>query len=512
MATPTDKLADSLEALHALQGRGIVAIRSADLSRTHRQRLLQHGFLQEVIKGWYVPARPDETRGESTAWYASYWHFCATYLEQLKGEAWCLYPEQSIALHVGNWTVPQQLLIRAKKARNNITRLPHGTTLLDAQASLPSPANATQINGVRVYTLPAALVACPADSFKQNAIDLRAALSAIKDASEVLEPLLEGGHSVIAGRLAAAFRNVGRAQIADEIIATMRAAGYDIREKDPFAYEPPQILSPKEQSPYVNRIRLMWHTMREPVIEHFPDAPGMPKQIKRYLKQVEASYINDAYHSLSIEGYRVSPELIQKVRTGNWHPERNSDDQENLNALAARGYWQASQAVQTSIESILKGKNPGTILDNDHRLWYREMFTPGVSAGIYKASDLAGYRNGPVFIRRSMHVPPNREAVRDTMPALFELLSEEEHPAVRTVLGHFIFVYIHPYMDGNGRLGRFLMNAMLASGGYPWTIIPVEQRNDYMAALETASTRQDILPFATFIGKQVSEQMNHDAE
>jgi class 3 adenylate cyclase/tetratricopeptide (TPR) repeat protein len=42
-------------------------------------------------------------------------------------------------------------------------------------------------------------------------------------------------------------------------------------------------------------------------------------------------------------------------------------------------------------------------------------------------------------------------------------------------------------MDGNGRIGRFIMNAMLASGGYPWTIIPVEKRNNYMAALEKAT-------------------------
>jgi len=53
------------------------------------------------------------------------------------------------------------------------------------------------------------------------------------------------------------------------------------------------------------------------------------------------------------------------------------------------------------------------------------------------------------------------------MPAFFDLLREETHPAVRVVLGHFLFVYIHPYMDGNGRIGRFLMNVMLASGRIP---------------------------------------------
>ena len=39
------------------------------------------------------------------------------------------------------------------------------------------------------------------------------------------------------------------------------------------------------------------------------------------------------------------------------------------------------------------------------------------------------------------------------MPAFFELLSAEENAAVRVVLGHFVFVYIHPYMDGNGQDG-----------------------------------------------------------
>lgn len=73
-------------------------------------------------------------------------------------------------------------------------------------------------------------------------------------------------------------------------------------------------------------------------------------------------------------------------------------------------------------------------------------------------------------------MPLNKDAVLDCMPALFNHLREEEDPAVRTVLGHWLFVYIHPYMDGNGRMGRFLMNAMLACDGYPWTVIPVADR------------------------------------
>ena len=104
-----------------------------------------------------------------------------------------------------------------------------------------------------------------------------------------------------------------------------------------------------------------------------------------------------------------------------------------------------------------------------------------------------------------MHVPPRPEAVRELMPAFFELLQTEPEPAVRAVLGHFVFVYIHPYFDGNGRLGRFLMNTMLASGGYPWTVIPLAQRTAYMDALEKASVDQNIVPFARFLNKLVQK-------
>jgi len=505
MAKPSEKLAESLEVLHALQEHGVIAIRSNDLTRTHRERLSQNGFLQEVIKGWYIPARPDETTGESTAWYASFWQFCAAYLQQLKGNDWCLSPEQSLLLHAENWTVPKQLLVRASKARNNVTLLPHDTSLLDVRSTLPDDKDIVEKEGLRLFSLTAALIACTPGTYRQYPTDMRAALSIVRDASEVLDQLLEGGHSTIAGRLAGAFRNIGRDQFADDIINTMRAAGYKVREEDPFKTKSPIILPSREQSPYVNRIRLMWQVMREQVIERFPEAPRLPKDTESYLKHVEDVYVTDAYHSLSIEGYRLSPELIERVRSGNWDPDINETDIEHRNALAARGYWQAYQTVRESIKKVLHGDSPGEVVDDDHRTWYREMFAPGVTAGILRTADLAGYRNGPVYIRRSMHAPPSREAVVDAMPALFDLLREESEPGVRVVLGHFVFVYIHPYMDGNGRMGRFLMNVMLAGGGYPWTVVPIEKRTSYMAALEEASVNQNISTFTDFLAQLVNE-------
>ena len=234
MATPSAKLAESLEVLKELQDKDIVAVRSADLSRTHRERLLKTGYLQEVMKGWYVPSDPEEQRGESTGWYASFWDFCAAYLEERFGKEWCLSPEQSLFLHAGNRTVPQQLLVRTPKGGNKPTNLPHNTSLFDLKLALPEEQRREQNNKLRIYTLPASLVFTGPGLFRQNSTDARAALAMIQDASDVLAILLDGGHSRIAGRLAGAFRNIGRDKIAQEIIDTMKSAGYDVRENDPF--------------------------------------------------------------------------------------------------------------------------------------------------------------------------------------------------------------------------------------------------------------------------------------
>ena len=333
----------------------------------------------------------------------------------------------------------------------------------------------------------------------------------ISDASDVLAILLEGGHSTIAGRLAGGFRNIGREKIADEIISTMKSAEYDVRENDPFDRSAPFTVSAPEPSPYVIRLRLMWYEMRDQIIPLFPSAPTAEIEINTYLRQVDDAYATDAYHSLSIEGYRVTLGLIERMRSGTWDPDNNEVDSGHRDALAARGYYDAFQSVKQSVGKVLRKENPGTVAGNDHASWYRHLFAPSVTAGIVKTADLAGYRNGPVFIRKSLHAPPSHEAVRDMMPLLFELLTEETDPAVRVVLGHFIFVNIHPYVDGNGRMGRFLMNVMLAAGGYPWTVIPVERRNNYMQSLESASVGGDIRPFTELVASLVSDQLEGNA-
>ena len=91
--------------------------------------------------------------------------------------------------------------------------------------------------------------------------------------------------------------------------------------------------------------------------------------------------MSDAYHSLSIEGYSVTPELIERVRSGSWDPDHHDDDRQNRNALAARGYWQGFRTVKATVAEIIAGANPGALVRTAHRDWYRELFQPCVAGG-----------------------------------------------------------------------------------------------------------------------------------
>ncbi|WP_421420268.1 Fic family protein (plasmid) [Pseudoalteromonas lipolytica] len=495
----SQKLAASLEQLQQLQESGVVAIQSKQLSRVHRERLLKHGFIREVIRGWYIQAMPDEKPGDSTSWYTSFWDFCGTYLSQRFSKSWCLSPEQSLSLHIGDRTVPQQLLVRSPKGNNKPTAFLHNTSIFDVRLNLPDVEYIKNVAGLNVYSLASALVYCSANQFKNAPILMRTALSMVTDASDVLSVLLAGNHSVIAGRLVGAFRNIGRDLIADNILKGMQAADLKVQEEDPFAENLQVSFGRRDVSPYVNRMRLMWAQMRESVIAHFPEQPHQTIDIETYMAEVEDKYVTDAYHSLSIEGYRVTRELIELVRSGNWQIDGSDESKKHLDTMAAKGYWDGFQEVKKAVLAVLEGKNSGDVLEQTHSDWYLALFGPSVAAGIIKQSDLAGYRSGPVYIRQSMHTPPNRDAVRDMMPTFFDLLAEEGNAAVRVVMGHFIFVYIHPYFDGNGRMGRFIMNLMMASGGYPWTVVPMERRDEYMQVLEAASVGEDIVPFTKFL-------------
>jgi len=508
MPKPNEKLAESLAALQALQKGGRRVFQSRELSRTHRERLLRNGFLREVMKGWLISSSPQAREGDSTPWYASFWEFCAIYCQDRFDDAWHLSPEQSVLLHGQNTVIPTQVVVYSLKGTNHTMNLLFGTSIYDLkQPEMPPAADVSVKDGLRLFSPAAALVKVSETFFTRKPIETQVVLAGIREASDVLRLLLNGGHSAKAGHIAGAFRRIGRPQVADEIVRAMKSAGYDVRETDPFASKQTFGVLPIVTAPIVGRIQAMWESMRGAVVETFPKASGLPRNRREYLRFVDDMYKSDAYHSLSIEGYSVTPALIERAQRGNWDREHHAEDRQSRDALAARGYWQAFQKVKITVGEVIAGGNAGALARAAHGEWYRELFQPCVAAGLIDAGALAGYRNNAVYLRTSRYVPPRWEAVRDAMPILFDLLEREPEPSVRAVLGHWLFGYIHPYPDGNGRMARFLMNVMLASGGYPWTVIRVRDRKAYLTALDRASIDMKIEPFAGFIAERVRRSM-----
>jgi hypothetical protein len=505
MAKPNERLAKSLALLADLQKVGKRVVRGTDLPRMDRQRLQRAGFLEEVVRGWYLPSRPDAQPGSSAAWFAGMRDFIAGYCEERFGAQWHLSPDQSLMLRTGERSLPKQLQIWALQANNQAVSLPQGCSLFLYRAPKLCAADVSaDAPGLRLANLPAALLAVGPAFFTQQPLAARIALASVNDVSALLRPLLDGGHVHIAGRLAGGLRAIGQIQLADEIITTMGAVHLEVHEQQPFEIAPTPLLIGRVEPPSVQRLRLLWRQMRETVIDEFPPPDEGPWEVATTLAQVEERYVADAYHSLSIEGYRVTPELIEKVRNDQWQPD--GEDAKTRDAMAAKGYFEAHTQVKGYIAEAIETRPSRWPLHDALTSWYRALFGPSVMAGILKASDLAGWRNDQVFIKGVLHVPLSKEAVRDCMPVFFELLAAEPHPAVRAVLGHFFFVYIHPYMDGNGRLARFIFNAMLVTGGYAWTIVPLERRTLYMEALEQASSFGNVQPLARFFADLVREQ------
>jgi Fic family protein len=159
----------------------------------------------------------------------------------------------------------------------------------------------------------------------------------------------------------------------------------------------------------------------------------------------------------------------------------------------ATGHARAYDRIYSLVE-----KRPVSLEDilDLHRLFYSEI--DGAQAG--------RWRTVRVFISGSRRVLPASEKVPSLMKAFVEWMSKAEetlHPVEFAALVHQKFVYIHPFVDGNGRMARLLMNLALLRAGWTLAIIPPICRSEYIATLEGAG--RSPAAFVRFIRDRVCE-------
>ena len=124
------------------------------------------------------------------------------------------------------------------------------------------------------------------------------------------------------------------------------------------------------------------------------------------------------------------------------------------------------------------------------------------------------YRKENVTIKGATHIPPDYLKVPELMEKLILTYNtwSEYHPIIQAALLHGELVKIHPFVDGNGRTSRLLMNLVLMNNGYNPVIIKKESRLKYYEALDKAHTTGDYTDFVKLVTEAEKEILDRYLE
>lgn len=151
-------------------------------------------------------------------------------------------------------------------------------------------------------------------------------------------------------------------------------------------------------------------------------------------------------------------------------------------------------------ESIIKSKEYKEISMEMVLEWHKTLFT------LHPLGDqFAGLiRKEQVYISGSDHVPPPPQLVIPLLNDLFDWHNDSKdsmHPILLACLMHFMFVSIHPFRDGNGRMCRLIMNYILYKNNYIMYDLPYNIRKSYYRALEKSNIKDDKMHFVGWFAR-----------
>lgn len=511
MSATKQQLKESLSALHDyLSGHkhNPVIHGEDDLGMTHMERLIESGHLLPITDNWYYVSRPE--RGDDPSdWYKAYWFFIAAYLDYKYGNRWTLGSDDTLLFRAGEGVIPKQLTVRSCHAKNSILELPFGLQLLEVWGEMPEILEREERFGISLFPLHWALLTASPGFYRQHPMEARTCVAMVNDTGGLALLARTEGFRNGAVRVAGAFRSMGNQWYSDAI---MHSLGFEVGTvpENPFRED---ITLPYNRTAITSRIRLMWMKMREVVLYYEELIMPTPRDlaIGEIMTMTEDVFVRDTVNSLGIDGYKVSEELAGKVQYGRWDADTHARESEMVDACAAQGYADAFCLVRSHLLSSLTGGCDIAEIVVRVSSWHQWLITPSFKAGVMLWGHLERpYRDAQCYVRRSRHIPVEHGDIEAALDMLQKLMSEEPDAFVRAVLGHFFLVYIHPFMEGNGQVARFLMNCQLIAGGYAWTVIPAEKAEEYDEALEEACTRLDISKFARLVANLVVAEVREN--
>ncbi|KAM9392446.1 protein adenylyltransferase FICD [Pholidichthys leucotaenia] len=214
---------------------------------------------------------------------------------------------------------------------------------------------------------------------------------------------------------------------------------------------------------------------------------SIPKGNSALRRVMEETYYHHIYHTVAIEGNTLTLSEIRHIIETRYAVPGKSLQEQN----EAIGVDAAMKFINTTLLSRVGAITVGDILEIHRRV-----------LGYVDPVEGGRLRTSQVFVGH--HIPPHPQDLQRHMEELVQWLNSEEslqlHPVEYAALAHYKLVYIHPFVDGNGRTSRLLMNLVLMQARYPPITIRKEQRAEYYTALDTAN-EGDVRPFIRFIAK-----------
>lgn len=204
------------------------------------------------------------------------------------------------------------------------------------------------------------------------------------------------------------------------------------------------------------------------------------------------------HESTAIEGNRLTLEQTQEVLIGN-----NISDEEishhDVNEVINNG--EVMEYIKTNI--LAKSKS----IDEEGVVLINKLVFPEASEIRISAKDVpndAKYRKLSIYVKGSSSVRPFPHELPSLMKELFTLHAEKSkslHPVILACQFHMNFLWIHPFLDGNGRTARLLTNILLFNSGYLGIIIPVSERSQYMSFFDLEKKHDTTAYFLYMISK-----------
>ena len=199
------------------------------------------------------------------------------------------------------------------------------------------------------------------------------------------------------------------------------------------------------------------------------------------------------YNSAAIEGSTLSLGDTALVLEGEFMP---SGDKRLSDVFAARGIADACSYAEAALQA-------GRVLDEELVKDLHERLALDCQPRLR-----GSYRVGPVFIRGSLTTPVAAGRVREAMGDLMYVSRFSNlHPVVKAAAFHAAFENVHPFSDGNGRVGRLILNYMLMSAGFPPIAIKSDMRGEYVTSLERWQVAGDPTPLVRAICDSVRTEL-----